>query len=40
VLDLVEVYRKNDVVIPRKYSDYVVNVKEAEMPSGVTCIQM
>lgn len=39
LFDLVKVSRKDGVVSPRAYSDYVVNVDEAKMPEGVCCIR-
>lgn len=37
LFDKVRVEKKSDVVLPRKYSDYVVDV--GEMPEGVSCIR-
>ncbi len=35
LFDLVDVQKKADVVTPRKYADYEVNVRESELPEGV-----
>lgn len=39
LFDSVQVKRKKDVEVPRKYSDYEVTVSD-ELPSGVTCERM
>ena len=36
LFDAVKVARKDDVVAPRSYSDYLVNVEQSEIPQGVT----
>lgn len=36
LFDLVQVQKKNDVVVPRSYSDYTVEVSP-DLPDGVTC---
>ena len=40
LFDTVKVAHKPDVVAPRSYSDYAVEVDEAALPAGVTCIRM
>ena len=40
LFDTVKVAHKSDVVAPRSYSDYTVEVDEAALPAGVTCIRM
>lgn len=40
LFDTVNVAHKPDVVAPRSYSDYTVEVDEAALPTGVTCIRM
>ena len=40
LFDTVKVAHKLDVVAPRSYSDYTVEVDEAALPAGVTCIRM
>lgn len=40
LFDTVKVAHKPDVVAPRSYSDYTVEVNEAALPAGVTCIRM
>ena len=40
LFDTVKVAHKPDVVAPRSYSDYTVEVDEAALPAGVTCIRM
>lgn len=40
LFDTVNVAHKPDVVAPRSYSDYTVEVNEAALPAGVTCIRM
>ena len=40
LFDTVKVAHKPDVVAPRSYSDYTVEVNEAALPTGVTCIRM
>ena len=35
LFDAVEVYKKPDVVYPRKYSDYEVNVDKNQIPETV-----
>lgn len=40
LFELVKVERKQDVVTPRSYSDYVVTVLEDQLPTGVTCKRM
>lgn len=40
LFDTVKVAHKPDVVAPRSYSDYTVEVDEAALPTGVTCIRM
>lgn len=40
LFDTVNVAHKPDVVAPRSYSDYTVEVDEAALPAGVTCIRM
>jgi len=39
LFELVNVARKEDVVTPRAYSDYVVSVDTENVPDGVTCIE-
>lgn len=39
LFDTVKVAHKPDVVAPRSYSDYTVEVDEAALPTGVTCIR-
>ena len=36
LFDAVKVARKDDVVAPRSYSDYLVSVEQSEIPQGVT----
>ncbi len=36
LFDLVDVEKKPEVVTPRKYTDYNINVRESELPEGVT----
>ena len=38
LFDLVEVERKKDVSVGRKFTDYNVNFDEAQLPAGVECI--
>ena len=40
LFDTVKVAHKPDVVAPRSYSDYTVEVNETALPTGVTCIRM
>ncbi len=40
LFDLVSAQRKDDIVIPRKYSDYTVTVAEDHLPEGVHCQRM
>lgn len=40
LFDTVSVCRKDDVEIPRAYSDYIVTVQEEALPAGVTCARM
>lgn len=40
LFDTVKVAHKPDVVAPRSYSDYTVEVNETALPAGVTCIRM
>lgn len=40
LFDLVKAEKKEDVVSPRAYSDYVVSVDEKGVPAGVTCVRM
>ncbi len=40
LFDTVKIAHKPDVVAPRSYSDYTVEVNEAALPAGVTCIRM
>ncbi len=39
LFDLVKVNRREGVAVPRAYSDYIVDVDEAPLPSGVSCIR-
>lgn len=39
LFDLVKVNRRESVAVPRTYSDYIVDVDEAHLPSGVSCIR-
>lgn len=40
LFDLVKAEKKEDVVSPRAYRDYVVSVDENSVPAGVTCVRM
>lgn len=40
LFELIEVSKKEDVVAPREYSDYIVEIHEDKLPKGVTCRQM
>lgn len=40
LLDLVKAEKKEGVVAPRAYSDYIVSVAEERLPDGVTCVRM
>lgn len=40
LFDTVRIEKKLDVVTPRKYTDYVVSIKEDEIPEGVTLTRM
>lgn len=40
LFELVKVTRKPDVVTPRAYSDYLVDVLDDQLPNGVTCVRM
>ncbi len=40
LFDLVKAEKREDVVSPRAYSDYVVSVDEGSLPAGVTCVRM
>ena len=40
LFDAVRVYRANPSAAPRKYSDYTVEIDEAQIPDGVTCTRM
>lgn len=40
LFDRVSVEKKDGVASPRKYSDYVVSVDDANLPQGVTCTRM
>ena len=40
LFDLVRVEKKESVTAPRAYSDYTVEVDEAALPDGVTCVRM
>lgn len=39
LFDLVKVSHRESVAVPRAYSDYTVEVDEAHLPSGVSCIR-
>ena len=39
LFELVRVNRREGVAVPRTYSDYIVDVDEAHLPSGVSCIR-
>ena len=39
LFDLVKVSHRESVAVPRTYSDYIVDVDEAHLPSGVSCIR-
>ena len=39
LFELVNVKKKEDVVIPRAYTDYSVEICEEKVPQGVTCIR-
>lgn len=36
LFERIEVHRKDDVAVPRRFADYAVTVNEAELPSGVS----
>jgi CRISPR-associated protein Csd2 len=36
LFDRVSVQRRDGVVAPRKFTDYVVSIADADLPSGVT----
>lgn len=40
LFDLVKAEKKEGVLTPRAYDDYVVSVKEEGVPAGVTCVRM
>lgn len=40
LFETVEIQRKPDVMVPRRYKDYTVTVDETALPPGVTCIRM
>lgn len=40
LFDLIKITKKNGVIAPRAYSDYVVNVDEEAIPNGVTLKRM
>ncbi len=40
LFDTVRVQKKEETIIPRKYSDYEISVDEAAIPSGVTVTRM
>ena len=40
LFDLVHVEKKPGISAPRSFSDYIVNIDLANLPSGVTCIRM
>jgi len=40
LFETVNVQRKDDVPVGRKFADYLVSVDEAAVPDGVTCIRM
>lgn len=40
LFETVTVERKDETAAPRRYSDYVVTVNEAQLPEGVTCTRM
>lgn len=40
LFDLVDVNRKQDVLVPRSYSDYETNVNRDNLPAGVELIEM
>lgn len=39
LFDLVKVSHRESVAVPRTYSDYTVEVEEARLPGGVSCIR-
>ena len=39
LFDLVKVSHREGAAVPRAYSDYIVDVDEAHLPSGVSCIR-
>lgn len=40
LFDLVNIVRKADVIVPRKFSDYEVTIDRSSVPSGVEVIEM
>ena len=40
LFDLVKAEKKEGILAPRTYSDYVVSVAEENLPNGVTCVRM
>lgn len=40
LFDAVKVCRTNDETVPRKYSDYMVEIDEKAIPESITCIRM
>lgn len=40
LFDLVKAEKKDGVITPRAYSDYVLSVEEDGVPAGVTCVRM
>lgn len=39
LFDLVKVSHRESVAVPRTCSDYIVDVDEAHLPSGVSCMR-
>jgi len=39
LFDLINITRKADVAVPRKFADYSVNVDKSNLPNGVELIE-
>ncbi len=40
LFETINVSKKNDVIAPRKYTDYEVNIEKNKLLEGITCIEM
>ena len=40
LFETINVSKKKDIIAPRKYTDYEVNIEKNKLPEGITCIEM